>query len=406
MKVLGIIAEYNPFHNGHLFHLEESKKKCNADYTVAVMSGNFTQRGEPALIDKWTRAHQALSNGIDLVIELPTLYSISSAENFAEGAVKMLSSLGIVNYLSFGSETSNLDSLLKIADVLYNEPDAYKSLLHSELNKGISFPKARSNALVSYLSDDSIADIINSPNNILGIEYLKSLHKLNSDIQPICIPRKEVGYNQLSTTNTFASASAIRDLILKDSSYIDRYLPTTSYNLIKNIINNKSFVKNLSEFDSIITYKIRTMSREELKNIPEISEGLENKLKEGANNYNTVYEILDFVKSKRYTLNRLKRILLYILLNITKKDMLIAQSITPYIRVLGFTANGKNILSKISKNTPNIITSTKKFLDSNTDNNLNILIQKDIEASNIYSIKYKEKSLSNLDFTEKIITLM
>lgn len=405
MKVLGIVAEYNPFHNGHLFHIEESKKICNADCTVAVMSGNFTQRGEPAIVDKWTRTHQALSNGIDLVIELPTLYSISSAENFAEGAIKILSSLGIIDYLSFGSETSNLDYLFKIANILYTEPTQYKDLLHSELNKGLSFPKARSNALISYLNDANITNIINSPNNILGIEYIKSLYKLNSDIKPICIQRKEVGYNQLSTSDTFASASAIRNLILKNSSCIDRYLPASSYTLLKRIINNGTFINDLSEFDSIITYKIRTMSKEELKNIPEISEGLENKLKEGATQYNTVYEILDFVKSKRYTLNRLKRILLYILLNITKEDMVIAKSITPYIRVLGFTSNGKKILSKISEKNPNVITSPKRFIDSNDNKDLNILLQKDIEASNIYTIKYNEKPFSNLDFTQKLITL-
>lgn len=405
MNVLGIIAEYNPFHNGHLFHLKESKKRCNADYTIAIMSGNFTQRGEPALVDKWCRTQLALSNGIDLVIELPTLYSISSAENFAEGAIKILSSLGIVNYLSFGAETSNLDDLFKIADVLYHEPDKYKFLLHSELNKGLSFPKARSNALISYFNNTSIDNIISSPNNILGIEYIKSLSKLNSNIKPLCIQRKEVDYNQLSTSENFASASAIRNLIINSPSCVSKYLPNSSYKFLKDIIKNNNFIKDLSVFDNIITYKIRTMPQENFKNIPEVSEGLEYKLKDGANKYSTAYEILNFIKSKRYTLSRLKRILLYILLNITRNDMQIAKSLTPYIRVLGFNDNGKKIFAEISKNVPNVITSTKKFINSNTNYNLNILLQKDIEASNIYTINYKENTSANLDFTHKLITL-
>ena len=152
-KVLGIIAEYNPFHNGHLYHLEQAKKLTGSSYTVAIMSGNFTQRGSTAIIDKWSRAEIALNCGIDLVLELPTLYATSSAENFADGAVKILNSLKVVDYLAFGAETSDMDILSPIADVLYKEPKAYRLLLSSELKKGISFPKARENALMLYLGN-------------------------------------------------------------------------------------------------------------------------------------------------------------------------------------------------------------------------------------------------------------
>lgn len=189
-KVLGIIAEYNPFHNGHLYHLEESKKISGASYTVAVMSGNFTERGNCAVIDKWSRTKMALKNGIDVVIELPLLYSISSAENFAEGAIKILDSLKVVDYLSFGSETSDIKLLDKIADVLYHEPKEYKGILSHELSKGLSFPKARENALMIYLNDiQKFSNVLSSPNNILGIEYLKAMKKLNCSFCPICIPR-------------------------------------------------------------------------------------------------------------------------------------------------------------------------------------------------------------------------
>ena len=213
-KVLGIIAEYNPFHNGHLYHLEQAKKLTGSSYTVAIMSGNFTQRGSTAIIDKWSRAEIALNCGIDLVLELPTLYATSSAENFADGAVKILNSLKVVDYLAFGAETSDMDILSPIADVLYKEPKAYKLLLSSELKKGISFPKARENALMLYLGNiRKYLNILNNPNNILGLEYMKALKKNNSIIEPVAITRFEAGYNDVSYSGNIASATAIRNII-------------------------------------------------------------------------------------------------------------------------------------------------------------------------------------------------
>ena len=191
--VLGIIAEYNPFHNGHLLQLLESKKISNSDCTICVMSGNFTQRGIPAICDKWARTKMALNNGIDMVIELPTIYSTSSAEFFAYGGVRILNSLGIVDVVSFGSECGRIDILNEIAEVLYNEPKEYIAILKHELSKGLSYPKARENALLLYLNDvRRYANILSSPNNILGIEYLKALKVLKSSIVPITIQRDTV----------------------------------------------------------------------------------------------------------------------------------------------------------------------------------------------------------------------
>lgn len=191
-KVLGIIAEYNPFHNGHLYHLEQSKKLTGANYTVAIISGNFTQRGSTSLVDKWSKAKSAIENGIDLVIELPVLYATSSAENFAEGSIKLLNSLKVVDYISFGAETSNIDTLSEISEILLNEPRNYKNILSRELSKGVSFPKARENALLSYLDNNQkYQNILSSPNNILGIEYLKAMKKFKSTIKPVSVPRYE-----------------------------------------------------------------------------------------------------------------------------------------------------------------------------------------------------------------------
>jgi len=189
-NVLAIIGEYNPFHNGHLYHLKESKEKTHTDYTIAIMSGNFVQRGNAAILDKWTRAKIAILNGVDLVIELPCIYSISSAENFAMGAIKILNSLKIVDSVSFGTEIDDITILEEFADILTDEPAEYKSLLSHELSKGISYPKARENALLMYLNDiRKYANILSSPNNILAIEYLKAMNLTNSEIFPVSIKR-------------------------------------------------------------------------------------------------------------------------------------------------------------------------------------------------------------------------
>lgn len=195
-NVLGIIAEYNPFHNGHVSHLLQSKDMCGADCTVCVMSGNFTQRGTPAITHKWDRTQMALSNGIDIVIELPTIYSIASAEHFAYGSVRLLDSLELVDFLSFGSECGHIEILDELATVLYEEPKEYVTLLKHELSKGISYPKARENALLIYLNDiRRYANILSNPNNILGIEYLKALKRLQSPMVPLTVERKSAPHN-------------------------------------------------------------------------------------------------------------------------------------------------------------------------------------------------------------------
>ena len=191
--VLGIIAEYNPFHNGHVLQLMESKKISNSDYTICVMSGNFTQRGVPAICDKWARTQMALANGIDMVIELPTIYATASAEFFAYGGVRILNSLGIVDVLSFGSECGRIDILNEIADVLYTEPKEYVAFLKHELSKGVSYPKARESALLFYLHDlRRYANVLSCSNNILGVEYLKAIKAVNSTMIPITIQRNTV----------------------------------------------------------------------------------------------------------------------------------------------------------------------------------------------------------------------
>ncbi len=408
-KVLGIIAEYNPFHNGHLHHLQNSLKLTNADYTIAIITGNFTQRGSTSLIDKWSKAEIALKNGIDLVIELPLLYSISSAENFAEGAIKILSSLNVVDYLSFGAETDDIATLNVIADTLYREPKEYKNILSHELSKGLSYPKARENALLMYLQDiRRFTNVLSTPNNILGIEYLKALKKFKSPIMPVAIKRFDVGYNDTTYTENIASATAIRNIVKNNSlDILKKVVPENSFSTILENIKIGHVLPDLSTFEKQIIYNLRSMSIEEIANLPDVSEGLEYAIKNAANSCNSIVEFLSIIKSKRYTSTRLQRILLYSLLNITKKDMQISRKTIPYIRVLGFNERGRYIISELARQNPKleIVTSVKKYLDSCNNRNLQLMLSKDIWSTNVYTIGYEYESLNNLDYTHKMVII-
>ena len=406
-KVLGIVAEYNPFHNGHLYHLNESKKQAGADYSVCVMSGNFTQRGDTAIIDKWSRTEMALKNGIDLVIELPVVYSISSAENFAYGSMSVLDKLGIVDTVSFGSEVGDLTILDSIAEILCTEPKEYVSLLNHELSRGISFPKAREKALLMYLNDiRKYANVLSNPNNILGIEYLKALRNLKSNLTPMTIKRKDSDYNSTAIKNGFASSTAIRKIITKPSS-LSKVVPEETFSIIDNKIKHGQIVNGLSTFEKEILYKLRIMPVEWIADLPDVSEGLEHAIKNAANSCNNVADLVSLVKSKRYTQTRIQRILLYALLDITKQDMENSKKGVPYIRVLGMTENGKQLLSSIvTRNKKlNIITSPKKFMDHSNNKISKSLFAKDMLATNIYTLGYEFESQSNLDYSTPVVTI-
>ena len=305
-RVLGVIAEYNPFHNGHKFHLEESIKKAQTDYTVAVISGNFVQRGNPSVVNKWQKASMALESGVDLVIELPTIYSVSSAENFAYGAIQIFNNLKIVNNISFGTETDDLAGLNNIANILIEEPKEYISLLHKELRKGNSFPKARQSALLKILNDDMrYTKLLTSPNNILAIEYLKSLKRTKSTINPMIVKREKVYYNDEFVIDDFASATAIRRLIaLRQYDDLRRVMSTKNYFSLMDELQRGNFVLDLCQYEKEIIYNLRKMSLQEIANLPDVSEGLENGIKNAASLCNNLSELINMVKTKRYTRNK------------------------------------------------------------------------------------------------------
>ena len=375
------------------------------------MSGNFVQRGNTSIVNKWIKTEMALKNGIDLVIELPTIYAISSAENFAEGAIKILNSLKIVDTVSFGSEEADIDILNRLATILYNEPRKYTELLNAELKKGLSFPKARENAVLLYLNDSKYFNILNQPNNTLAIEYLKALKKYKSHIRPITIKREKAFYNSNCIVDEYASATAIRNMVINGQfDDIRKVMPRNSYDLLLDEIQNKRFVSDITKFEKEILYTLRRLSTFDLKKFPEINEGLENAIKNAANSCNTLSKLINMIKSKRYTQTRIQRILLYALLGITKKDMEMSKKITPYIRVLGCSEKGKILLSQINSKAK-VITSLKKYEVSNKNKRfcigkqkaLNRMLEIDKMATDIYTIGYKKDSKAGLDYTKGLI---
>ncbi len=408
-RVLGIIAEYNPLHNGHLYHIRESINESQAQFVVCIISGNFVQRGNTSIIDKWTKAKMALSNGVDLVIELPTVYSTSSAENFAEGAIKILDSLKVVDTISFGMEAKDISTLNNIANVLYQEPREYVTMLNHELSKGLSFPKARENALMVYLNDiKRYANILTGANNILGIEYLKALKKLKSPLTPIGIRRQKVLYHDEMIVDDFASATAIRKMIAsRQFDDIMKVIPRSSYILLAQELRKGHYVLDLSKFQKEILYILRKMSIEEIKALPDVSEGLENAIKNAADSCNNIVDLVNMVKSKRYTQTRIQRILVYALLGIHEKMMETSKKIVPYTRILGYSPKGKVLISEIMAQNPklNLVTSVKKFLDTNKNKFLKEMLQTDIYATNVYTLGYEKDSWANLDYTNKIVTM-
>ena len=416
-KVLGIIAEYNPFHNGHLYHLKESIKKSNSDFTIAIVGNNFTQRGECSLIDKWTKTKMALSNGIDLVIELPSIYSTSCAENFAYGAISILDSLKIVEFLSFGSESGDIDDIKNVSHAM-NESDEnseFTKYLKEELSKGVSYPKAGKLALEK-ISKGKYDNFLTS-NNILALEYISTLEKLNSKITPITINRKDNNYNDidLNKSKDMSSATSIRNNIIENNSILNikNYIPENSYQCLEDFFNKYNKFPYLHDFEKEIFYILKRMTIYEISNIPDVTEGLEYKIKEAVFNSVNLEDLITKIKTKRYTYARICRILINALLGITKQDFNMSKNIVPYARVLGFSKKGKSLLSRISKENENInlITSVKKFKDSCTDEHLKRLLEIDILSTYLYNQALysnskidKDLVLIN-DFNQKIVEL-
>ena len=355
MKINGIVAEYNPFHNGHAYQMQHAKEATGADYTIIVMSGNFMQRGAPALLDKFTRAKMALECGADLVLELPICYAASSAEFFAKGSVALFDKLGVTTNLCFGSECGNIDTLSRIAEIFYTEPEPYVESLRCNLKKGMSFPIARTWALLQYapsLSDDK--DVLSSPNNILGIEYLKALKELNSPIVPFTLKREFSGYHDTELHDCSSSASAIRKVLMNIpaspylpkniSAQLSEQLPPGSLSIIQNEWNFSCPVE-ADDFSLLLKYRLLSEPHESLCKYQDVSEELSNRIIRNRNQFRSFGQFCTLLKTKELTYSRISRSLLHILLSITTEDMHAYQDNScSYARILGFRKEHTDVL--------------------------------------------------------------
>lgn len=341
MKILGIIAEYNPFHLGHSYHVNKARELIQPDGVIAVLSGNFLQRGEPALVDKWARAQMALRGDIDLVLELPTAFACRSALWFATGGIKTLENTGIVSHLAFGAESDNLSILLEVANLLNAESPGFKNSLKKYLDQGLSYPQARNLALES-LGNQNLKDLAN-PNNILAIAYLRSLQMIRSQMEPVLIKRKG-NYHSPNIEEGFMSASAIRHNLAENSSIWQEHVPSTTKEILEEQIALGKGPVYPHIFSESILAIIRRSSLNELKNIIEMEEGLENRVSRVAQNATTLNELIAKLKTKRYTQTRIQRLLTHILINF-KQDFVFDEP--QYLRVLGFNDKGKEMLKII-----------------------------------------------------------
>ncbi len=394
MKITAIIAEYNPFHNGHAYHIKESCALAGETYIICVMSGNFVQRGEPAIADKWERTRMALYGGADLVIELPFLYATQSAEGFAMGAVEIVDALGCVDYLSFGSECCELSTLRRYAEVLANEPIEFQADLKAYLDEGYSFPRARELALTGMFGD---AEVLSSSNDILAVEYLKALLQFESSVEPLCIKRRGSGYGDESMAVDFSSATAIRKE-LKEHGVTGKVLTNLPPSSVSALA--ASPLVDTEEYFRLVQFKIRTMTAAEIADIYDVTEGLENRIKSAAQSAKNYWELIMGIKSKRYTYTRVSRVLLYCLFGVTKDAIGAANGNFPlYARVLGMRRHSKKLLAFLTRQSHiPIITKSSEFKE-------NPLLRYDILATDIYSLLNKEIMPSGRDYTERFITL-
>lgn len=387
MQVNGIIAEYNPFHNGHLYQLKRSLEETGADYTVVAMSGNFVQRGSAALLDKHTRAEMALLGGADLVLELPALYAASSAEFFASGAIRLLDQLGVVDTVSFGSELGDTALLKKAAEILVQEPADFSSSLKHYLKEGMSYPNARTEAIIQHYPEFNGQDsIFSSPNNILGIEYIKALLRQNSSIRPVTIKRLGNGYHDRSAGAPFCSALAIRQALFSGASpeFLAGQMPEEAAGLLGSWLDTHAPMQN--EMLSLpLYYKLLSESSRGFSAYLDVSPALSERILNHLGEYRGFEDFCNLLKTKEMTYTRISRCLLHILLNIKKEEMPSSSTpFVPYARVLGFRKSAAPLLTAISKNSSIPLITKLADAKERLEEDALIMLQKDIQISQFY----------------------
>lgn len=427
MKIVGLITEYNPFHNGHLYHMKKAKEVTGADTVVVVMSGNYVQRGTPAIMPKHLRTEVALEAGAAVVIELPVCYASGSAEYFALGAVSLLNHLGCIDSICFGSECGDIDTLKKLADVILEEPEEYRLSLQAHLKDGNAFPLARQKALKEYFRDNSLDAVLEQPNNILGIEYIKALNLLGSKITPYTIQRKVSSYHDEELSDSYSSASAIRKLLAyagnalhleADTIYDEPDLSDVMSRLESQV--PPACIKSLEEthrirypiysndFSLILKYKLLHETKDSLQEYFDMSEELANRIMNRMNDYITFDQFCDLLKTREITYARVSRSLIHVLLDIKKEhlEQYKSHGYHHYIHVLGFRKDSASILS-LMNDSASIPLVTRLAAQYPLSEEGRLMLERDIAAANLYESvvtdKFKFPFIS--DYAHKIVRI-
>lgn len=397
MRIAGIIAEYDPFHNGHAAHIAHTRAENggNATHVVTVISGSFTQRGEPALLSKFTRAEMALSCGADLVLELPLPWAMSPAENFAAGGVAALHALGCVDMLSFGSECGDTTVLKKLAD-LSSRAD-YQSELKNALNSGIPYAAAGQHAAARILGDDVAAHLA-SPNNTLGIEYVRAIAAQGVNWEVFTLQRQGALHNEMVAKDTFASATMLRKMVREGNlCLLDAYMPASASTLLKTACDHGEATTQTPRLENALIAQLRRFTLEEYSNLPWLSEGLENRLYRAIRTATDYHALLEAVKTRRYPMARLRRVLWAALIGLTHNDTI---GLPPYIRVLGMNTRGREILAAASPTLP-ILSRTAQV--NELDERAQRIFTLECTATDLHTLAMEKPLPCGTDHTTKLI---
>ncbi|MBU8907129.1 nucleotidyltransferase [Desertibacillus haloalkaliphilus] len=387
MKSAGVIVEYNPFHNGHYYHLQQTKKVTGADIIIAVMSGYFLQRGEPALVSKWQRTKMALQGGADLVIELPYVYSTQKAEQFASGAVSILGALG-TDAICFGSESGDIRQFHQLVSFMDEHKQSYEYYVQYYIKEGNSYPKAAALAFQAITQSDELLDL-SQPNNILGYHYIKAIRDQRLSIKAHTIARHTAGYHDKEVTDEkIASATSIRNQLHDQGKIatIEGVIPPFTKEHLVDYKNTYGNFHAWEDYFQFLKYRLLTMTSQQIHLIYEAEEGLENRVKQMISTSDSFSSFMKAIKTKRYTWNRLQRLCLHILTNTTKEDMQQAVSFpqAPYLRLLGMSDVGQTYLRSIKKQLDTPIVST-------VSQHHHPMLTIDQKAASIYSLALSQK---------------
>lgn len=403
MKIAGIIAEYNPLHNGHAYHIRHVRQESGADYVVAVMSGSFVQRGEPAIADKWARAAWALEAGVDAVLELPTVFALSCAELFARGGVEILSRLGMLSHICFGSEVADIDILMRAAELLDDPPEEFTVSLKNHLALGMSYPRAQYAALGQLSLPEAMLTALSSPNGMLGIEYIRAIRKTGKPIRPVAIPRIGAGYGDAAFSGEFSSAQAIRETMrARGMKPILNAVPSYVFIGMNARVDGGMAPIWPENFSELVLYALRRLGPDNIADLPDVEEGLENIIYKASRAASSAEELFTLAKSKRYTMARLKRICMCALCGITKEDVDDALDGALYGRVLGFRKHAQPLIRAFKRYGTLPLVTRKADMDE-LDEKTRRILEIDINASDIHALGMPRIRLSGRDYTEKLI---